>query len=483
MNHRRVVSLLGLVLFALAGAQLVPLLWCIAPADPDAARGFALSALATAALGSAFRYFGNQEGELYRREGVLLVASSWLLASLTGALPYLIGGAIDGTADALFEATSGFTTTGASILADIEALSPSMLFWRSMTQWLGGIGIVVLFVALLAEIGAGARFLFALEVPGPQTEIMQPRVKQTALALFRIYLGLSAAQVLAMLACGASFYDAVVHTFSTIATGGFSPYQNSVGHLSPLLQSVVLVFMLVSGMNFAIHYALVRQRSFRPLRDTEIGVYGLLVVVGVVAVAWNLSHFGLAEDESTGSLLLGASFQVVSILTGTGFATRDFGAWPALSQLLLVAFMFVGGCAGSTTGGVKIIRVLVGVRAALREVRLVFSPNSVIAVTVGARRIPEGSVSGAVALLVLWVLGWGVGAVLLAIGDVSLATAATASLATLSNVGPGLGGVGPMYHYTYFADWQKLVMAFLMLLGRLEFFALIALSLAPFWRR
>ena len=480
MNFRRVLRILGSVLLVLAGAQLVPLIWCFGPGATGAIRGFVAGAAITALLGVALRQFGSASGELYRREGVLIVVGAWVLASLSGAIPYLATGAISSPIDALFESASGFTTTGASILLDIEAVGHPVLFWRSLTQWLGGIGIVVLLVALLSELGPGARFLFKLEVPGPKAEILHARVRETAFALSRIYLALSALQILLMLVAGTSLFDALTHTFSTVSTGGFSPYGDSIAHFSTPVQLIVIVFMAAAAINFSIYYALVRRRDALPLRDAELRVYGALLVGASAVVALDLANH---PSEGGAGVVIPAVFQVVSVATTTGFATADFAAWPGVSLATLVALMVVGGCAGSTAGGAKIVRALVGWRAALREVRLTYNPNSVIAIVVGRTVVPEESVRSVVALLLLWVLAWGVGAILLSVGDVGILTAATASIATLSNVGPGLASVGPSESFAFFAPWQKLLMVGLMWLGRLEFFALLALLQPSFWRR
>ena len=481
MNFRRVGRILGLVAFVVSGAQLFPLFWCLVPFDPTAATGLLAGAGCTAALGLVLRALGVEDGELYRREGVLVVVGSWLLASLSGALPFWIGGAIPSFIDALFESASGFTTTGASILDDIEAMPTGLLVWRSMTQWLGGIGIVVLLVALLSELGPGARFLFKLEVPGPKAEILHARVRETAVALFRIYLAITLAQIGLMLGFGASFFDALTHTFSTVSTGGFSPYADSVAHFSAPLQIVILVFMLAAGANFALYYAVVDRRSLAALRDVELRVY--LGLAATAATLVTLDVFAAGSAPSLPRAALNGTFQVVSLLTTTGFATADFGEWPGMAHAILVSLMLVGGCAGSTAGGAKILRLLIGARVAMREVRLTFSPNSVVAISVGDQIVPEDSARSVVALLLLWVLGWGGGALLLSVGDTDLLTAATASLATVSNIGPGLAAVGPTHNFGFFADWQKLVMVLLMWLGRLEFFAVLALLLPRFWRR
>ena len=482
MNVRRVLSILGLVLYVLAAAQLVPLLWCVVPFDGRSTRAFLAGSVASAVLATIFRMRGTREGDLYRRDGVLIVVGSWMLASLFGAIPYVVSGAIPSPIDALFESVSGFTTTGASILTDIEIVPRPILFWRGFTQWLGGVGLVVIFVALLSELGPGARMLIQLEVPGPKAEILHARVQQTAIALFRIYLGLTLAQTLLLLVLGASPFDALTHSFTTLSTGGFSSHNASLGHFSWPIQLVTTLFMLAAGVNFTLYYLLLRRRDLRVLRDPELRAY-LAISAAVVAFITIQLLRSPGNESGFPRVLLDAAFSVASVVTTTGFMTADFDRWPETSRWLLVMLMFVGGCAGSTAGGIKFIRGLVGAAAARREVRLTFSPNSVVAVMVGDKPLPEESIRAVIALIGLWFFAWIVGTALLSFGDVDLLTAATASIATLSNIGPGLGRVGPTGNYAYFSDAQLLVMILLMWLGRLEFFAVLALFDRRFWRR
>ena len=486
MNVRRVLWVLGLVLYVLAAAQIAPLLVSLHPFDPEAATAFLVGSATSASLAVLFRTRGSREGELYRRDGVLIVVGSWLLASLVGALPYVLCGAIPNPIDALFESVSGFTTTGASILTDVEVVPRAVLFWRGLTQWLGGVGLVVIFVALLSELGPGARMLIQLEVPGPKAEILHARVQQTASALFRIYLELTLAQTVAMLVLGASLFDALVHSFATISTGGFSSYNASVGVFSWPIQLVVTLFMLASGLNFSLYYLLLRRRDLGVLRDRELRAY-LAIVGGVIAlVCFDLVRAGMGAGDGIAGLpklVLDVAFSVASVITTTGFMTVDFDRWPETSRWLLVTLMFIGGCAGSTAGGIKVIRVLVAWSAAMREVRLTFSPNAVVAVMMGDKPVPEESIRAVMALIGLWFLAWIVGTAILTLGDVDLVTAATASISTLSNVGPGLGRVGPTTNYAFFGDGQTFAMVVLMWLGRLEFFAILALADPRFWRR
>jgi len=480
MNLRRVLHILSLLLMVLAAAELVPLLWCLGGGESRAALGFLCASATSATLGLVFRFFGHKSGDLFRRDGVLIVVGAWILASLTGAIPYWVGDVLPNPIDALFESASGFTTTGATVLRDIEAAGRPILFWRSFTQWLGGIGIVVLFVALLSELGPGARFLFKLEVPGPKAEIFHDRVQDTAIALGRVYLVLSLAELVVLMALGLNAFDALTHTFSTVSTGGFSPHPDSISRFSPLVRLTITFFMAAAGVNFALYYSLARRRDIRVFRDAEFRTY-LWIIAGATALI-TLSLFAHGNGASF-QLLADALFQVVSILTTTGFATVDFDAWPDPARTLLVTLMVLGGCAGSTAGGFKISRAVIAWRAAMREVRLTYGPNSVIAVALGRISVPEDSVRSVVALFFLWIAAWGAGTLALSIGDVDIVTAGTASIATLSNIGPGLGQVGPTNDFAFFNSGQKIVMIFLMWLGRLEFFAVLALLQPRFWTR
>jgi trk system potassium uptake protein TrkH len=383
---------------------------------------------------------------------------------------------------ALFEAASGFTTTGATVFTDIEAQGRGILFWRSFTQWLGGMGIIVLFVALLPEVGPGARFLYKLEVPGPTAEALRPRIHDTAVVLWRIYLGMTLAQTALLMVAGLGLYDALTHTFSTLSTGGFSPRNGSVAEFaSPWVHLIIIVFMILAGGNFSLYYGLRRRRGWNLLRDTEFRLY--LAILGAVTAVVAIDLLAHGTYPLGGRLLLDSLFQVTSILTTTGFATADFATWPPLARMLLVALMFVGGCAGSTSGSMKVMRMVVGLKSAFREVRLNFSPSTVAAVFVGGKAVPEGVVRSVAGFFILYLTSWGLGTVLLSLDGPSLVTAATAAAATLGNVGPGLEAVGPVENFAFFGERDKLVMVLLMWLGRLELYSVLALFGVSFWRR
>jgi len=340
----------------------------------------------------------------------------------------------------------------------------------------------VLFVALLPELGPGARFLYKLEVPGPTAEALHPRIHDTAVVLWRIYLGFTGAQTALLMLGGLDLYDALTHTFSTLSTGGFSPRNGSIADFpSAYVHLVVIVFMLLAGANFSLYYGMRRRRGWNLFRDTEFRLYLSIVAAATAVVAFDLLRHGTYPVGP--QVVLDALFQVASILTTTGFATTDFETWPPLSRMLLVVLMFVGGCAGSTAGSMKVMRMVVGLKAAFREVRLNFSPSTVAAVFVGGRAVPDSVVRSVSGFFILFLTSWGVGALLLTLDGPSLVTAGTAAIATLGNVGPGLEAVGPIDNYAFFSVRDKLLMSLLMLLGRLEVYSIAALFAARFWRR
>lgn len=484
MNLRAVSLFLGRLVLVLAGAQAFPLLCCLAYAEGGGALAFAGSIVASAALGALLVGAGRGHGgEIYRREGILIVVLGWIFASVLGALPYLLTGTLTLPVDALFESASGFTTTGSTVLTDIAAQGRGILFWRSFSQWLGGMGIIVLFLALLPELGPGSRFLYKLEVPGPTAEALAPRIRDTAAVLWRLYLGMTVVQTLLLMACGLGLYDALTHTFSTLSTGGFSPRDESVAAFAgtPLVSVVIIIFMVLAGANFSLYFGIWRGRGWNLFRDPEFRLYTFILLGSAVVIGLQLLGRGTSPDLVEAGLA--ATFQVVSITTTTGFATVDFEQWPNFSRMLLVGLMFVGGCAGSTSGSMKVMRMVIGLKSAVREVRYIFSPNTQAAVFVGGNAVPDPIVRSVAGFFILFLTSWGVGTILLTLDGHSLLTASTAAIATLGNVGPGLERVGPVENFAFFSSWSKVLMILLMWVGRLEVYAIAALANPRFWRR
>jgi trk system potassium uptake protein TrkH len=481
VNLRAAAYFLGRLVLLVAVAEMVPLVCSALYQEWQAVRAFGFSAFIAAMVGVFLMYYGRERGEAYRREGILVVAGGWVLASILGALPYMLTGALLNPVDALFESASGFTTTGASVMTVIEVHGRGILFWRSFSQWLGGMGIVVLFVALLPELGPGARFLYKLEVPGPSAEALQARIRDTALILWKIYFGLTVVQTLLLMAAGLDLYDSLTHTFSTLSTGGFSPRNASVAAFdSPLVEIIIIIFMFMAGANFSLYFRVWQFRGWNLFKDTEFRLYSVIFAGATGIITWNL----LRSDsyEHFGRALLDSLFQVISILTTTGFATADFNVWPALSQMLLIALFFVGGCAGSTSGSMKVMRMVIGLKSALREMRLIFSPNAVRYIFISDKRVPDSVVRAVAGFFILYLSTWAVGALLLSIGGPDIVTAATASAATIGNIGPGLGGVGPTQNFAFFGPFHKLLMVMLMWLGRLEIYSMAAIFMRSFWR-
>jgi trk system potassium uptake protein TrkH len=419
------------------------------------------------------------------RDVYLSVTLAWVVAALLGGVPFLIEGTFDSLLDSTFEAMSRFTTTGSTLLSDIEAQTPSILFWRSMTQWLGGIGIVVLFVAIAPAIGAGATRLLGAEVSGLTQTRLTPRIADTAKALLVIYLAISLAETIALMVVGMSLYDAVVHTFTTVATGGFSTKTASIGFYDSIgVEMVVAFFMVASGVSFSLYYLLYTRRRFDVVLDRELLAY-LGILLGAVLFVWGLLVFeGVYEVSSWSRALRDSAFSVVSVATTTGFVTADFDKWDTAAKVILVLLMFVGGCAGSTAGGIKVIRIIVVFRTILQDIFRMVHPRAVTPLVVGGRMVPEGIRIAVLGLFAAWIAIFGAASVLVALQDnLTLTSSATAVAATLNVIGPGLGQVGATESFKIVDPFGRVVLTVCMLLGRLELFTALALLSPAFWKR
>lgn len=415
------------------------------------------------------------------RDALVVVTLGWLSAGFLGAIPYMVTGAIPHLHDALFETISGFTTTGSTILTDIEALPKGLHFWRITTQWLGGLGIVVLFVALFPQLGVGAKHLFKSEVPGPITEGLRPKIKETAMALWWIYVAITLLEALLLWLAGLDVFESLVHAMSTMATGGFSTRATSVAAFnSPMVEWIISLFMYLAGVNFALHYAALsgRMRSF--LRDGEWRAYTAIVLLSSLVITVMILPSMGGEFEPA---LRTACFQVLAIVTTTGFGTADFDLWPVLAKVILIGLMFIGGSAGSTAGGMKVSRVLVLLKCAVIELAHTVRPHTVRVVKIGRSAVRDDVLKQIMAFAVLFFCTVAVCTVWLAALRIELVTAFTAALTCVANVGPGLGGVGPAMNFSEIPASGKLILSVGMILGRLEFFTVLALVLPSTWRR
>ncbi|MCP4118177.1 MAG: TrkH family potassium uptake protein [Desulfobacteraceae bacterium] len=415
------------------------------------------------------------------REGMAIVALAWTAIGVFGAFPFYLGDGVPGFTDAVFESVSGFTTTGSSVLTNIEGLSKSLLFWRSFIQWLGGMGIIVLSLAILPFLGVGGMQLFKAEVPSPVPDKLTPRLSDSAKILWYVYALISIVEVIFLLAGGMSFYDALCHTFTTMPTGGFSTKNTSMAHYnSAYLDYVVLIFMVIAGINFSLHYQLLRGRTLIFWRDSECRFFLGLCLVLTLVITFNVH--GTVYD-SVGKAFQYASFQVVSIVTTTGYATADYETWPGLSQALLFVCMFIGASAGSTGGGMKCARIMVCFKYCYRELFTLVHPRSVAQVKLNAAVVPDPVLRSIMGFLALYIGLFVLCSLGLAAMGMDMVSSFGAVAACIGNIGPGFGTVGPVDNFAHIPVLGKWLLVWCMLLGRLEIYTVIILFVPEFWKK
>ena len=420
--------------------------------------------------------------EIQRKEGFLIAALFWFAASIFGAIPYLIYGVFNHPVDAWFESVAGFTTTGATVLTDIEVVPYGMLFWRSFSQWLGGMGIIVLGIAILPRLAVGGMQLMGLEAPGPTTEKITPRIAETAKKLWGVYLLLSFLLIVFLLFAGMPIFDSVLQSLSTMSTGGFSPNNLSVGsYNSSIIDVIITIFMFIAGMNFVLLYWSLRGDFKRLTRNSELKYYfflNLSVILIVSFELWSTIYPNFFEALRYGS------FQVISISTGSGFSTANFDLWPSFSKWFLLMLMFFGGCAGSTTGSIKIIRIMVLFKKGYQELHKIIYPHAIVPIRVNAKPINPEIVSSITSFFLIYLFIFLISTlIVMAAEDLPIITAISACAASIGNVGPGLGEVGPAGNYANLSSFTKIVLSFLMLIGRLELFTILVIFTPAFWRR
>jgi len=480
MKHKVVFKSIGTVL-CIEAASMLPSLIVALINHEKAAIAFALTIGIIAVIGAALLRLKTPKTRIFTRDGFAIVSLSWILVTLFGALPFLLSGSIPSFIDALFETASGFSTTGASILRNVEALPKSLLFWRSSTHWLGGMGILVLMIAILPSTASTINIMIA-ESPGPSPGKLVPKIRETAKILYIIYIAMTAVLVVLLLLGGMPLFDALIHAFGTASTGGFSSRNASVGaYYSVYIDVVITVFLFLFGVNFTLYYYLFLKRDFKSvLRDEELRFYFGVVVGAIVLIALNIKG---TVYQTIGEAIRYASFQVTSIISTAGFATADFNLWPSFSKIILVLLMLTGSCAGSTAGGIKCVRIVLLLKIIRREITRLIHPNAVQPVKLNGRRVDEETLSGVMAFFFFWMLIIAVSVLIVSLDGKDLVTSTTAVLATVNNVGPGLGAVGPTGNFADFSALSKTVMSLCMLIGRLEVYPIMLLCFPSFWKR
>ncbi len=416
---------------------------------------------------------------MYAREGFVVVALCWIVLSAFGALPFVISGAIPSYIDALFETVSGFTTTGSSILSEVESMPHCLLFWRSFTHWIGGMGVLVFLMALLPLAGGTNMYMMKAESPGPSVGKLVPKVKSTAVLLYKMYLVLSIAQLFFLLIGGMPVFDALTTVFGTAGTGGFGVRNDSIGGYSTYLQVVVTVFMILFGVNFNAYYFFACRKPKEVFKMSEVRVYLGIILTSVVLITINIS--GMFENAA--KALQQAAFQVGSIITTTGFATTDFNLWPSFSKTILVMLMFIGACAGSTGGGMKVSRIIILFKSILKELDVVAHPRHVQKVKLDGRVVEHAVIRSVNVFLASYVIVFALSVLLISIDNFDFTTNFTAVAATINNIGPGLEVVGPTGNFGAFSNFSKLVLTFDMLVGRLELFPMLVLFAKRTWSK
>ena len=476
MNIKIVFYVLGGLLRLLGIIMVVPL--GVAYYYGEDLTPFLVSIAITVITGLILLSYKTDE-EWMRKEGFAIVALGWLAAAIFGAIPFMLDGI--SPLNSVFESMSAFTTTGSTILTDIEGHPKGILFWRGMMQWLGGMGIIVLFIAILPKLGVAGRQLFRAEAPGPTEDKLKPRIKETARILWMVYFAISFLQVIALLLAGVSLYDSINHTFTTMACGGFSNYALSVEAFhSPLIEFIITFFMFIAGANFALHYRAIYIDKKFLFKDDEFRFYTGLILSSTALLSillWRVMGTGLFNSFRF------AIFQIVSIITTTGFATTDFNLWSDSAKMVLIVVMFIGGCAGSTGGGMKVVRVLILLRHSRAELFKAIHPRAIKAVKFNNKNVPDEIVNSIVSFVVIYLLVFLLSTLILSVLGMDIISSFTASIATLGNIGPGLNVVGPMSSFDTVPALGKLVLIANMWIGRLEVYTVILLFTPEFWSK
>lgn len=478
MNFKRILHTLGIVLCFEAAFMLLPLI-CAVIYKETAVYDFLKCIIICLVFGVSFSLLNSKNKNIYSKEGFVIVALSWIVLSIFGSLPFMFSGSIPDFFDAFFETASGFTTTGASVVKDIEVFPKSILFWRSFTHWIGGMGVLVFLVALLPLSGGSNLFLMKAESTGPSVSKLVPKVKSSAKILYGIYIALSVILLILLLAGGMNLFDALTHTFGTAGTGGFGVKNSSVADYSPYLQIVITIFMVLFGIDFSVYYLLLLRKFKLLLHSDEVKTYISIILIATLLICINCANL----FENIWDSLRHSAFQVSSIITTTGFSTADFDKWPELSKSILVLLMFIGACAGSTGGGIKVSRIMIYLKSIAKEIAIASHPKLTKKIQMSNRTVEHETIRNVNVFMAAYLVVFVCSVLLISLDNFDFTTNFTAVAATLNNIGPGLGGVGPTANFSAYSNFSKFILTFDMLIGRLEIFPILVLFSPYTWKK
>lgn len=479
MNHRMIAYILGCIM-KVEAVLMVPSLLVAALHRERSSLSFVITIALLLLLGTAASFKKPKNKVIYAKEGFVIVALSWILLSVFGAIPFVISGAIPNFIDACFETVSGFTTTGSTILTDIEVLPRGILFWRSFTHWIGGMGVLVFVLAIIPLAEGRSMHLMRAEVPGPTVGKLVPKMKSTAMILYGIYIAMTGIEVVFLLFGGMPLYDSLIHAFGTAGTGGFSIMNSSIAHYnSAYIDGVITVFMILFGVNFNLYYYIIIGKIGLAVKNEELRWYFGIIAISILLITLNIYPI----YQGVGSSFRYASFQVASIITTTGYATADFNLWPQFSKSILFILTFLGACAGSTGGGIKTSRLILILKSISKEIRHMLHPRSVSSVRLNGKPVDGQVIHGVASFFMVYMVILFASFLLISIDEFDLETTFTATVTCINNVGPGFGLVGPVNNFSIFSPFSKIVLSLDMLIGRLEIFPVIMLFMPGLWKR
>lgn len=479
MNYKMIIYILGSVLKIEAACMLIPLICALCYSEFSEVYVLTGCILLCALFGALLTFRQPAKKTMYAREGFVSVALSWIFMSIFGALPFVVSGYIPNFADAFFETVSGFTTTGASILTNVEALPKSLLMWRSLTHWIGGMGVLVFLMAILPLSGGNNMYLMKAESPGPSVGKLVPKVKSTAMLLYAIYIVMTVIQIVLLLLGGLNLFESLTLSFGTAGTGGFSILNSGISTYSPYVQYVITIFMILFGIDFSLYYALLLKETKKILKSDELKAYLGIIALSILLIFINSRWLFATVEEAFRHI----SFTVGSIITTTGYATTDYNLWPEFSKIIIVMLMFIGACAGSTGGGIKVSRIIILLKSIFKEVRTSVHPRTTLKIKMNGRIIEHETIRGVNVFMASYIAIFAGALLIISLDNYDFTTNFTAIAATINNIGPGLGMVGPIGNFSAFSVLSKAVMSVCMLVGRLEIFPMLLLFSHHTWAK